>query len=169
MTWVRFDLVFSHFSRLTKPTLIQDPSLLPFSSGICSVVRPISSIPTTGSLRSLPALRSLVSPPLPSSTLQGRNCLTDGNTTNFTVEHYLGLESYTQNDLGVESKELAVYNTGYKYIEPFFTKGDSGSRLVCGRRRSPHCRTTPLWREQRRLDQRLCHLLHSRMVAPARN
>jgi hypothetical protein len=61
---------------------------------------------------------------------EGRRCLTvgkDGNTTDFTVGRYSGLESHTQNDLGVESKELAIYNSGYKSIEPFSAKGDSGS------------------------------------------
>jgi len=61
---------------------------------------------------------------------EGRRCLTvekDGNTTDFTIRRYFGLHSYTQNDLGVESKELAIYCSGYRSIEPFSAKGDSGS------------------------------------------
>ena len=61
---------------------------------------------------------------------EGRRCSTvgkDGDTTDFTVRRYSGLVSYTRDDLGLESKELAIYNAGYMSIEPFSAKGDSGS------------------------------------------
>ncbi|KAG6870025.1 hypothetical protein C0992_001228 [Termitomyces sp. T32_za158] len=51
----------------------------------------------------------------------------DGNTTDLTVGRYAGLESFTLNALGVESKELAIYNSGYNVIDAFSAKGDSGS------------------------------------------
>ena len=60
----------------------------------------------------------------------GRRCLAvgkDGNTTDFTVGRYSGLESYFQTDLGVESIEIAIYNSGYNAVEPFSAKGDSGA------------------------------------------
>ena len=60
----------------------------------------------------------------------GRCCLAvgkDGNTTDFTVGRYSGLESYFQTDLGVESIEIAIYNSGYNAVEPFSAKGDSGA------------------------------------------
>ena len=53
----------------------------------------------------------------------------DGNTTGLTVGCYAGLESFALNSVGVESKELAVYNSGSKAtsIEVFSAKGDSDS------------------------------------------
>ena len=43
------------------------------------------------------------------------------------VLQYAGLESFTLNSVGVEFKELAIYNSGSKAIEVFSAKGDSGS------------------------------------------
>ncbi|KAI1794500.1 hypothetical protein LXA43DRAFT_107496 [Ganoderma leucocontextum] len=60
---------------------------------------------------------------------EGERCLMvgkDGNTTDLTVGRYAGLESFTLNAVGVESEELAIYNSG-KTIEVFSAKGDSGS------------------------------------------
>jgi hypothetical protein len=48
---------------------------------------------------------------------EGQPCLIvgkDGNTTDLTVGCYAGLESFTQNEVGVESIELAIYNSGVK-------------------------------------------------------
>ena len=50
-----------------------------------------------------------------------------GNTTGLTVGCYAGLESFTLNSVGVEFKELAIYNSGSKAIEVFSAKGDSDS------------------------------------------
>lgn len=50
----------------------------------------------------------------------------DGNTTALTVGCYAGLVSFTQNEAGIESIELGIYNAGNKAVEPFFSKGDSG-------------------------------------------
>jgi len=61
---------------------------------------------------------------------EGERCLMvgkDGNTTDLTVGRYSGLESFTLNDVGVESRELAIYNAGNKGVEAFAAKGDSGS------------------------------------------
>ena len=51
----------------------------------------------------------------------------DGNTTDLTVGRYAGLVSFTQNEVGIESVELGIYNSGDKTAEVFSAKGDSGS------------------------------------------
>ncbi|TBU29285.1 hypothetical protein BD311DRAFT_661627 [Dichomitus squalens] len=61
---------------------------------------------------------------------QGQCCLMvgkDGNTTGLTVGRYAGLESFVRNAVGVESMELAIYNSGNKAVEAFSAKRDSGS------------------------------------------
>jgi hypothetical protein len=61
---------------------------------------------------------------------EGQRCLVvgkDGNTTNLTVGRYAGLVSFTQNEVGIESVELGIYNSGDKSVEVFYAKGDSGS------------------------------------------
>lgn len=66
---------------------------------------------------------------------EGQHCLMvgkDGNTTNLTVGRYAGLVSFTRNQVGVESIELGIYNSGNKsnddkIAEVFAKKGDSGS------------------------------------------
>ncbi|KAH8977132.1 hypothetical protein EDB92DRAFT_2002107 [Lactarius akahatsu] len=61
---------------------------------------------------------------------EGQRCLIvgkDGNTTDLTVGRYAGLVSFTQNEVGIESVELGIYNSGVKGAEPFSDKGDSGS------------------------------------------
>jgi hypothetical protein len=61
---------------------------------------------------------------------EGERCLMvgkDGNATDLTVGRYSGLESFTLNEFGVESRELAIYNAGNKGFEVFSAKGDSGS------------------------------------------
>lgn len=40
-----------------------------------------------------------------------------------------GLVSFTLNEVGVESVELCIYNSGVKSAEAFSAKGDSGSRI----------------------------------------
>ena len=55
----------------------------------------------------------------------------DGNTTDFTVGRYAGLEAYTCDDLDVESIELAIYNYD-RQSGPFSAKGDSGSLIFDG-------------------------------------
>ncbi|OSD02683.1 hypothetical protein PYCCODRAFT_1467706 [Trametes coccinea BRFM310] len=50
-----------------------------------------------------------------------------GNTTGLTVGRYAGIVSFLENDAGVVSRELGIYNTGLKVTEPFSEKGDSGS------------------------------------------
>ena len=61
---------------------------------------------------------------------EGERCLMvgkDGNTTDLTVGRYAGLVSFTHNEVGIESVELGIYNSGVKNAEPFSAKGDSGS------------------------------------------
>ncbi|KAG6329245.1 hypothetical protein ID866_9844 [Astraeus odoratus] len=53
----------------------------------------------------------------------------DGNTTGLTVGRYAGIVSFLENAAGVVSRELGIYNTGLKAIEPFSEKGDSGSLI----------------------------------------
>jgi hypothetical protein len=58
---------------------------------------------------------------------EGQHCLMvgkDGNTTDLTVGRYAGLVSFTQNEVGIESVELGIYNSG---PQVFSAKGDSGS------------------------------------------
>ena len=60
---------------------------------------------------------------------EGQRCLIagkDGNTTDLTVGRYAGLMSFTLNEVGTESVELGIYNSGAK---PFSAKGDSGSLI----------------------------------------
>jgi len=61
---------------------------------------------------------------------EGQRCLIvgkDGNTTDLTVGRYAGLVSFTLNEVGIESVELGIYNSGVKNVEAFSAKGDSGS------------------------------------------
>lgn len=61
---------------------------------------------------------------------EGQRCLMvgkDGNTTDLTVGRYAGLVSFTRNEVGIESVELGIYNSGDKTAEIFSAKGDSGS------------------------------------------
>ncbi|KAF8324403.1 hypothetical protein F5887DRAFT_1024776 [Amanita rubescens] len=61
---------------------------------------------------------------------EGQRCLIvgkDGNTTDLTVGLYAGLVSFTLNEVGIESVELGIYNSGNKTAEVFSAKGDSGS------------------------------------------
>ncbi|KDQ12242.1 hypothetical protein BOTBODRAFT_146737 [Botryobasidium botryosum FD-172 SS1] len=51
----------------------------------------------------------------------------DGNTTDLTVGRYAGLVSFTENDVGVTSIEIGVYNSGRKTAEVLSGKGDSGA------------------------------------------
>ena len=51
----------------------------------------------------------------------------DGNATDLTVGRYAGLVSFTRNEVGIESVELGIYNSGVKFVEVFSAKGDSGS------------------------------------------
>ncbi|KAI9507961.1 hypothetical protein F5148DRAFT_1275972 [Russula earlei] len=60
---------------------------------------------------------------------EGQRCLLvgkDGNTSDLTVGRYAGLESFTRNAVGVESMELAIYNSDNKSVKVFSAKGDSG-------------------------------------------
>ena len=61
---------------------------------------------------------------------EGERCLIVGkygNTTDLTIGRYSGLESFTSNQAGVESRELAIYNAGNERVEVFADYGDSGS------------------------------------------
>ncbi|KLO15878.1 hypothetical protein SCHPADRAFT_888176 [Schizopora paradoxa] len=61
---------------------------------------------------------------------EGQRCLIvgkDGNTTDLAIGRFSGLESFINHTNGVESKELAIYNSGNKVVEVFSAKGDSGS------------------------------------------
>jgi hypothetical protein len=63
---------------------------------------------------------------------KGQPCLIvgkDGNTTDLTIRRYAGLESFTQNKVGIESVELGIYNLGIKGAKVFSTKGDLGSLI----------------------------------------
>ncbi|PIL26038.1 hypothetical protein GSI_11792 [Ganoderma sinense ZZ0214-1] len=55
----------------------------------------------------------------------------DGNTTDFTVGRYAGLEAYLCDESGQESIEAAVYNYS-KTSGNFSAKGDSGSLIFTG-------------------------------------
>jgi hypothetical protein len=64
----------------------------------------------------------------------GEPCLIvmkDGNTTDLTVGRYAGLEAYLCDELGQESRELAIYNYS-KQSGDFSAKGDSGSLVFDG-------------------------------------
>ena len=61
---------------------------------------------------------------------EGQRCLIagkDGSTTELTVGRHAGLVSFTVNEVGIESVELNIYNSGVKNAEAFSTRGDSGS------------------------------------------
>ncbi|KAF7969808.1 hypothetical protein HWV62_25924 [Athelia sp. TMB] len=61
---------------------------------------------------------------------EGQHCLIvgkDGSSTDLTVGRYAGLVSFVENEVGVESIELGIYNSGAKYAEVFSAKGDSGA------------------------------------------
>lgn len=61
---------------------------------------------------------------------EGQRCLMvgkNGNTTDLTIGRYAGLVSFAQNEVGIESVELGIYNSGHKTDEVFSAKGDSGS------------------------------------------
>ena len=71
---------------------------------------------------------------LPERDGMGNKSLTvakDGNTTDFTIGRFTGLEAYIQNPAG-ESKEYVVYNSGYFAIHAFSAKGDSGAMVFYG-------------------------------------
>lgn len=58
---------------------------------------------------------------------EGQSCFMvgkEGSATDLTVGCYAGLVSFTRNDVGIESVELGIYNSGE---EAFSAKGDSGS------------------------------------------
>ena len=64
----------------------------------------------------------------------GESCLIvmkDGNTTDLTVGRYAGLEAYLCDELGQESRELAIYNYNMQSGD-FSAKGDSGSLVFDG-------------------------------------
>ncbi|ODN72666.1 hypothetical protein L202_08106 [Cryptococcus amylolentus CBS 6039] len=54
-----------------------------------------------------------------------------GNTTKLTLGRYSGMEAYTCTDLGLESREVAVYNHS-KFSGNFSDHGDSGSLIFTG-------------------------------------
>ncbi|THH31090.1 hypothetical protein EUX98_g3102 [Antrodiella citrinella] len=61
---------------------------------------------------------------------EGQRCLIvgkDGNTTGLTVGRYAGIVSFLENEVGVVSRELGIYNSGLNIAESFSDKGDSGS------------------------------------------
>jgi len=61
---------------------------------------------------------------------EGQRCLMvgkDGNSTDLTIGRYAGLVSFAQNEVGIESVELGIYNSGGKTVEVFSAKGDSGT------------------------------------------
>jgi len=54
-----------------------------------------------------------------------------GNTTKLTLGRYSGMEAYTCNDIGLESREVVVYNYS-KTSGDFSDHGDSGSLIFTG-------------------------------------
>ncbi|KAF8641662.1 hypothetical protein AX16_009855, partial [Volvariella volvacea WC 439] len=54
-----------------------------------------------------------------------------GNTTKLTLGHYSGMDAYTCDDLGLESREVVVYNYS-KTSGDFSDYGDSGSLIFTG-------------------------------------
>lgn len=88
--------------------------------------------PDDGKLRLVLFASKLALGILPERDSLGKSCLTvgkDGSATDFTVGRFTGLESFTQNDVGVESKDYAVYNSGYKSTQTFSDHGDSGAAV----------------------------------------
>ena len=56
---------------------------------------------------------------------KGQRCLMvskDGNTPDLTVGLYAGLVSFTLNEVGIESVELGIYNSGNEIAEVFSAK-----------------------------------------------
>ncbi|KAG5635004.1 hypothetical protein H0H81_012740 [Sphagnurus paluster] len=51
----------------------------------------------------------------------------DGNASDLTIGQYAGLVSFTENDAGVTSIEIAIYNAGRKTADDFSEPGDSGA------------------------------------------
>ncbi len=51
----------------------------------------------------------------------------DGNTTDLTVGRFAGLVSFTLNEIGIESIELGIYNSGVKNAEPFLASHSTAS------------------------------------------
>ncbi|KAF8266875.1 hypothetical protein EI94DRAFT_1786730 [Lactarius quietus] len=69
---------------------------------------------------------------------EGQRCLIvgkDGNSTDLTVGRYAGLVSFTRNEVGIESVELGIYDSGVKSAEAFSAKGDSGWHTTKGKAR----------------------------------
>ena len=65
---------------------------------------------------------------------EGRPCLIvgkDGTKTGLTFGRYAGMVSFLCDELGVESKELGIYNWG-KNSDVFSDKGDSGALVWDG-------------------------------------
>ena len=61
---------------------------------------------------------------------EGQRCLIvgkDGKTTDLTIGRNAGLLSFTLNEVGIESIELGIYNSGVKNAEAFSANGDSDS------------------------------------------
>ncbi|EIM82789.1 uncharacterized protein STEHIDRAFT_149180 [Stereum hirsutum FP-91666 SS1] len=54
-----------------------------------------------------------------------------GNSTKLTLGRYSGMDAYTCTDLGLESREVAIYNYG-KNSGDFSDHGDSGSLIFTG-------------------------------------
>ena len=51
----------------------------------------------------------------------------DGNATDLTIGRYAGLLSFTENEVGITSMEIGIYNAGNKIAEVFSDRGDSGA------------------------------------------
>jgi hypothetical protein len=77
----------------------------------------------------------------------------DGNTTSLTIGRYISLVSFLLNEVGTESVELGLYNSGGKNGGVFAAKGDSGSlvwHLKNGK--SSHRGPITLWDADTRFD-----------------
>ena len=90
----------------------------------------------------------------------------DGNTTDLTVGRYAGLVSFTLNEVGIESVELGIYDSGAKTPMPFPLRETRAPSSSIQRTAKFTSLPTPLWKYQRWLDQQPCHLLHPWLVHP---
>ena len=124
----------SHFPPLTKSTLISYAGAKFTPSQLTRMLYPQTGGPTTfkypeaGMLQIFGcATREELAVPAEFDN-EGERCLMvgkEGNATDLTVGRYSGLEPFTLNEVGVESRVLAIYNAGNEGVKVFSAKGDS--------------------------------------------
>ena len=129
-----FRLILLVSTSSNENNLIQDLSILLQNFRRCSILRVVvrlrSSFPRKESSGLRVAPRKRTSLILQNSTAKASAALSSVKTatlTDLTVGRYAGLVSFTLNEVGIESVELGIYNSGIKNAEAFSAKGDSGS------------------------------------------